>query len=326
MDARFHVPDSSRRPAERRALARSATTSSSSVDVVSRAMTLTSLQRLAGNQAVATMLARGGRGWPTVQRCGPTPCGCSAEDRTAADSSTVVSRDADDTTAAVEETARTADAVGEVDEEPSARDGDTPPGGPILPVPESPDELTSPESLIADDGSAGGPGVSLTVARDRDRDRVPTSRRRWINRITIDLAGQTIRYEWSDGTPGGASSISSGRGRPCTANDPCANQNNRNCTPTGTFHPAFLGGPGYTNSEGDAMTWYVDLGTGRGIGIHDSQPVLGRPASHGCVRVPMNIARTINQNVIRRTEVVISGKAATAPWRNRTCPAPPHHR
>jgi len=239
---------------------------------------------------------------------------------------TVVSRDADDTTAAVEETARTADAVGEVDEEPSARDGDTPPGGPILPVPESPDELTSPESLIADDGSAGGPGVSLTVARDRDRDRVPTSRRRWINRITIDLAGQTIRYEWSDGTPGGASSISSGRGRPCTANGPCANQNNRNCTPTWTFHPAFLGGPGYTNSEGDAMAWYVDLGTGRGIGIHDSQPVLGRPASHGCVRVPMSIARTINQNVIRRTEVVISGKAATAPWRNRTCPAPPHHR
>ncbi|MFJ5551218.1 L,D-transpeptidase [Streptomyces sp. NPDC093225] len=282
-------------------------------------MTLIGLQRSAGNRAVATMLARGGRDRLTVQRCGPTRCDCSPEDQTAAESSTVVSRSAEGIIAAAEEAAGTAAAVGEVDEESFAHDGDTPPGGPILPVPESPDELTSPESLLADDGSERRPGVSLIVARDRAHESAPTSRRRWIVRIAIDLAGQTISYEWSDGAPGGRSSISSGRGRPCTANDPCANQNNRNCTPTGTFHPDFLGGSEYTNSEGDAMAWYVDLGTGRGVGIHDSQPVLGRPASHGCVRVPMSMARIINQNVIRRTEIVISGKAATIPWRDRTC-------
>src|SRR4051794_25512211 len=145
MDALLHITDPAKQPAERRIQAHPRTTSASSVDGVHPAVTLTGLQRSAGNRAVATMLARGGPGWPTVQRCGPNPCNCSPEERTAAESSTVVSLDADDTTTAVKETAGTAEAVDEVVEEPYTRDGDTALGGPILPVPESPDELTSPE-------------------------------------------------------------------------------------------------------------------------------------------------------------------------------------
>ncbi len=231
---------------------------------------------------------------------------------------------AEDAAALVGESADTAEAAGEADREDSVHDGDTPPGGPVRPVPESPDELVSPGLLVADGGSTAGQDTAVPTARDRHRDPVPSTRKPWISRIAIDLTSQTIRYEWGNGSPGGGSSISSGRGQPCTAHDPCANQNNLNCTPTGTFSPAFLGGPGYTNADGDAMAWYVDLGTGRGIGIHDSQPVLGRPASHGCVRLPMNIASAINQHVIRRTTIVISGKAATVLWRNRTCKAGPH--
>jgi hypothetical protein len=290
---------------------------------LSPAMRLINLQRSVGNRAVIGLLASPAKAAISVQRCGPNPCDCSDEQREAAASEVQVARlwDAD---ADHENAPSTPDTepVGELDEGPYVHDGDTPPGGSVQPVPETPDELTSAESVIGDEDSSSDGTASLMVSRDRARDPAPASRRRWISRILIDLSAQTIRFEWSNGAPGASSSISSGRGRPCTASDPCANQNNRNCTPTGTFHPTFLGGPSYTNSEGDAMAWYVDLGTGRGIGIHDSQPVLGRPASHGCIRVPMGIARTINQNVIRATAVNISGKAQTVPWRDRTCPAP----
>ncbi len=40
--------------------------------------TLLSLQALAGNQAVLTLLSA-----PVAQRCGPVPCDCSAEERAA---------------------------------------------------------------------------------------------------------------------------------------------------------------------------------------------------------------------------------------------------
>jgi hypothetical protein len=80
------------------------------------------------------------------------------------------------------------------------------------------------------------------------------------------------------------------------------------------------------------MSWYVDLGitdrkgNSRGIGIHDSQPVKGVPASHGCVRVPPAIAETINKNVIKSTSIDISGKAATKPWTDKSCPPRPKKR
>ncbi|MFF7725903.1 DUF4157 domain-containing protein [Streptomyces sp. NPDC008001] len=224
-----------------------------------------------------------------------------------------------------QDTEAAAETTGETDQELPVHDGDTPPGGPIRPVPDSPAELASPEAGL---GPAGGPGASAATAAtalDHRQSPVPGSLPRWISRIDISLTAQTLSYHWNDGAPGETGPISSGRGRPCTATDPCANQNSLNCTPEGTFHPAFLGGPGYTNTKGDAMSWYVDLGIdGRGIGIHNSQPVRGHPASHGCVRVLNKMAQTINENVIRRTDIVIKGKAATAPWRDRTCPAPPH--
>jgi hypothetical protein len=188
-------------------------------------------------------------------------------------------------------------------------------------VPETAEELTSPESLI---GTAGP--APLTVARDHTQIEVPAARRRWISKVAIDLSAQTIQYEWSDKKPGGSGPISSGRGTPCTTGEPCANQDNENCTPTGRFNPLFRGGAGYTSTKGDHMSWYVDLGTGRGIGTHNAQPVRGVPASHGCIRVHDAMARRINQNVITTTLVATSGKAPTAAWRDRTCPAPRRRR
>jgi len=68
------------------------------------------------------------------------------------------------------------------------------------------------------------------------------------------------------------------------------------------------------------MSWYVGFVDSRGIGIHDSQPVPGTPASHGCVRVGNTkaddeFAKKINKNVVPGTTVVhVAGKAATKPW------------
>ena len=45
------------------------------------------------------------------------------------------------------------------------------------------------------------------------------------------------------------------------------------------------------------MSWYVEFESNRAIGIHDSQPVTGQPASHGCVRVDAQTPRLISGNV-----------------------------
>jgi lipoprotein-anchoring transpeptidase ErfK/SrfK len=72
------------------------------------------------------------------------------------------------------------------------------------------------------------------------------------------------------------------------------------------------------------MSWYVGFVDNRGIGIHNSQPVPGTPASHGCVRVgntPADdaFAKKVNKNVVPGTTVVsVSGKAATTPWKKAT--------
>lgn len=237
------------------------------------------------------------------------------------------------------------DAAGAEFGEWDAYDGDTPLAGTILPVPETPERL---EEFQAADGatsaaltedasesveeSAAPLAGDVTLQRQAKKGKpkpptfpVPATLNRFIATIEIDLTAQTIKINWSDGATK-TEDISSGRGRPCTHDDPCADQNNVNCTPVGTFSPQFRGDATFHNGKGDPMSWYVDLGVkddqgnSRGIGIHDSQKVTGAPASHGCVRVPAGIAETINKNVIKSTSIVISGKAATKAWRDKTCP------
>jgi len=212
----------------------------------------------------------------------------------------------------------------------SAHDGDAPPGGPILSVATSPDQLLEPSARAADESDVGDAVVMRAPKKDnRTHHDVPATARRWITRIDISLSTpQTITVHWSDTTPDQSSPASSGRGRACTADNPCPGNAGENCTPTGTFHPVFRGDENYVNGHGDHMSFYVDLGVtdaqgnDRGIGIHDSQPVNGTPLSHGCVRVPAAMARLVNENVTTATTVTISGTAATVPHRDRSCPAP----
>jgi hypothetical protein len=139
---------------------------------------------------------------------------------------------------------------------------------------------------------------------------------RTITAIGVDLSSQTLTLTWSDGDTSTPVTISSGKGLPDTAGDPCKTPNvsGSNCTPVGEFAVGKKGGADYRNQKGDKMSWYVEFESSRAIGIHDSQPVTGAPASHGCVRVDETTARRINRNVTSRTRVSVSGKAPTAPW------------
>jgi lipoprotein-anchoring transpeptidase ErfK/SrfK len=149
--------------------------------------------------------------------------------------------------------------------------------------------------------------------------------------IDVDLAAQQMTVHYSDGSTEGHA-ISSGKGQPGTDGDPCKTQTEKNCTPEGDFKIVSKGNEGTKNSHGDAMAWYVELGgdkviNGRGIGIHDSQPVGGGPRSHGCVRVGDSkadkaFAKKINESVNNGTVVHIKGKAPTKPYGKKPASKP----
>ena len=153
----------------------------------------------------------------------------------------------------------------------------------------------------------------------------PKPKPKVISKIEVDLGKQTlvITFDDPDIKPK-TSKISSGKGKDKgfeggnSATDRCAapGTNNSNCTPTGSFTIGKKGGADYKNGNDDAMSYYVELegpgADGRGVGFHNSQTVDGTPLSHGCVRVPEDVAILINKGVTKSTQVTISGKAKIA--------------
>jgi hypothetical protein len=209
-------------------------------------------------------------------------------------------------------------------EEDDPQDGDSPPGAGLTAVP---DLEAGPPSELA--GIPYIPEADLVQAQMKpaaSRRKVPASRELrdipatalpwWITRIDIDLTAQTLTLGRSDDVEFRPVPISSGKGQPNTKGDPCAKPeiDGSLCTPPGTYTPDARGGEGYVNSKGNRMSWYVQFLSARGIGIHDSQPVTGAPASHGCVRVDPGTARLINEHVARGTVIDVHGKAPTKPW------------
>ncbi|GGO94435.1 eCIS core domain-containing protein [Wenjunlia tyrosinilytica] len=194
-------------------------------------------------------------------------------------------------------------------------DGDMPTSGP--PAPELGETaLLEPELRLET-----APGEPPQSPPARKAPAPPPASARWITKIDIDLTSQEMTLTWSDGAAEGPRAISSGKGLPNTTEDPCKTQKEQNCTPTGSFVVGSKGGEGHKNQKGDAMAWYVEFVAGRGIGIHNSQPVIkGRPLSHGCVRVGASAAdkeyaKRVNQNSrTGKTIIVVGGKAPTVPW------------
>jgi lipoprotein-anchoring transpeptidase ErfK/SrfK/Zn-dependent peptidase ImmA (M78 family) len=210
----------------------------------------------------------------------------------------------------------------ELDEEldTEARDGDSPVGG-LRPVP-SHSELVAratrdDEPMVIQQAPRRSPIRKTKASPKKNRlSPVPKSLSgTTISHIDIDLSSQRLTVRHADGSELGPIKISSGKGKATAKGDPCANQSETNCTPTGTFKPSALGDAGTTNKKGAHMSWFVkfdgDAGD-RGIGIHNSQPVTGRPASHGCIRVNERTARYINEHVTRETEINVHGKAPTS--------------
>ena len=111
--------------------------------------------------------------------------------------------------------------------------------------------------------------------------------------------------------------VSTGKGCPNTAGNPCPTGAEAYCTPTGNFTVGWKGNKDQKNSHGDRIAWFVQIVGG--VGIHSSWKANGTPLSHGCVRVgkgvgPMAFAKKINDNVNRHTRVHITGKAPTTRW------------
>jgi lipoprotein-anchoring transpeptidase ErfK/SrfK len=179
----------------------------------------------------------------------------------------------------------------------------------------SADAVAGPVELQQDPTPAKGGGQK---SKPKPKPKAPPKK---ITSIDVDLAAQSLTLTWSDGTTEDHK-ITSGRGNPNTRDDPCKTQNEEHCTPAGDFTVGALGDANTANRGGDKMSWYVGFKeiAHRGIGIHDSQPLKNKPASHGCVRVGNSaaddaFAKKINKNVTSGvTKIHLFGKAPTEPW------------
>jgi len=220
------------------------------------------------------------------------------------------------------------EALNPAEDEPE--DGDSPPGAGLTALPdleaglpfELADEPYIPEAYLVQAQRKPGAKKGKVPAGRELRDIPATAQPWWIMRIDIDLTTQTLTLVRSDDLEFRPVRISSGKGQPNTSGDPCVRPeiDGSLCTPPGTYTADARGGEGYVNGKGDRMSWYVQFLPARGIGIHDSQPVTGAPASHGCVRVDPGPARLINEHVARATVIDVHGKAPTKPWKKKRRP------
>jgi lipoprotein-anchoring transpeptidase ErfK/SrfK len=103
-------------------------------------------------------------------------------------------------------------------------------------------------------------------------------------------------------------------------------------TPAGTFHPLWLAKVHYSKEWDDAPMPYSIFFTAAGHAIHSSRATrqLGRPASHGCVRLAPSHAATLFTLVRAEgagtTKVVVTnGAAAGRAARGRTADVRAHH-
>ncbi|MEN1783512.1 MAG: DUF4157 domain-containing protein [Bacteroidota bacterium] len=210
-----------------------------------------------------------------------------------------------------------------LEEDQEAKDGDYPQNVPAEATREAlMEEQEEPILLAQADPKDKSKKTSKKTSKKKKK-----KTKRTITSIKVDLTEQTTTVTFSDGT---AQVMQSSTGKGLTKNfqkenpatDRCKKPGkaDSNCTPTGSFSIAKnkngslkKGGKSYKNGKGDAMAYYVEISgtgaSGRGIGFHNSQIVNGRPMSHGCIRVSLADAKTINKGVTSKTKVTISGKA-----------------
>jgi hypothetical protein len=104
----------------------------------------------------------------------------------------------------------------------------------------------------------------------------------------VHRAGHTVDATWDDGT------INKWDCSPSTKSGPGGQM------PTPLVKNDLVGkkcGKCHTNHNRDGMAWFTGFKSHNlQIGFHDSQQVAKSKESHGCVRVPCAIARTIHDH------------------------------
>lgn len=118
------------------------------------------------------------------------------------------------------------------------------------------------------------------VIRDNPKMAPPVNKTNYITELRVKLSTQELTISWLDGTKNKLL---------CSPNP--------KLTPKGKDIVGYKCGPKHTNYSRDAMAWFTAFKSrGMAYGFHNSQRVGIGVVSHGCVRVPCDSAKTINQN------------------------------
>ena len=118
-----------------------------------------------------------------------------------------------------------------------------------------------------------------------------------VNHIVVSLADQRL-YAYHDQQLVAWSNVSSGRPG--------------HETPTGSFTVSEKDVDHHSNVYNNAPMPYFMRLTDEGVGLHAGQ-LPGYPASHGCVRLPMGMARELYQHVESGTPVEIISTSVNSP-------------
>ncbi|MGH8975833.1 MAG: L,D-transpeptidase family protein, partial [Acidimicrobiia bacterium] len=137
--------------------------------------------------------------------------------------------------------------------------------------------------------------AALNLARDPSP-LLPTG---GATRIEVDLARQVLFF-WSAGVLSRILPVSTGNGKRYCAKGRCGVA----VTPSGPFRVDRKVGGKRVSYLG---VLYNPLYFKGGYAIHGSPSVPGRPASHGCVRIPMHSSRWLLETVERGTPVYLVG-------------------
>lgn len=123
-------------------------------------------------------------------------------------------------------------------------------------------------------------GKQPKVIRDNPSLTPPLDTNNYIQSLHVKLSAQLLTITWTDGSV-----------------EQILCSPNPKLTPQITDVVGFKCGPKHTNFKRDGMAWFTALKSkGMAYGFHNSQPVGKGIVSHGCIRVPCEYAKKINNN------------------------------